>query len=218
MVMQARPEHITVFILDCLEALLPHATPQADSRWGVLGRLGRAAGPARAPTPQPNGQAAAPAQQRQRAERQPAGGGGAAAAADSSAGASQEHASNGAASPPQPPGDAGIGAGAAATAMHLLLDLTPGCLDRVSPEALVTVRRRAAALLRAMLAAAAPPRPALKTAQAFRLGSADVAAWRDELQGRVRELLLDASTATPAIGLLQHFQASHDRRRVPQRK
>ena len=94
----------------------------------------------------------------------------------------------------------------AATAMHLLLDLAPGCLERVAePEPL---RARAAALLQAILAAGGQPRPVLKVAQAFRLAPRHVADFQAELAEQVKALLADSATATPAVGLLRHFQVS----------
>lgn len=112
-----------------------------------------------------------------------------------------------AAAPSDPCDAVTVSAASAATAMHLLLDLTPGCLERVAAaEAQAAARARAAALLRGVLAQQAPPRLALKAAQAFWLAAADVAAFRDELAAQVRGLLEDAATATPAVGLLRHFQ------------
>ena len=104
-------------------------------------------------------------------------------------------------------GSDGVSAASAATAMHLLLDLAPSCLDRVAaPEALAAASGRAAGLLQGVLAAGAPPRLALKLAQAFRLAWPDVSSFQPQLGAQVRALLDDAATATPAAGLLRHFQ------------
>ena len=101
----------------------------------------------------------------------------------------------------------GVSAASAATAMHLLLDLASSCLDRVAaPEARAAASGRAASLLQGVLAANAPPRLALKLAQAFRLAWPDVAGCQPQLGAQVRALLDDAATATPAVGLLRHFQ------------
>lgn len=90
--------------------------------------------------------------------------------------------------------------------MHLLLDLAPGCLDRLAaPEAAASAKARAAELLQGVLAGGAPSRLGLKAAQAFHLGLVDVAGFQQELAAQVRDLLGDAATSTPAIGLLRHF-------------
>jgi hypothetical protein len=91
--------------------------------------------------------------------------------------------------------------------MHLLLDLASSCLDRIAAtEARAAASGRAAGLLQGALAAGAPPRLALKLAQAFRLAWPDVCGFQPQLGAQVRALLDDAATATPAVGLLRHFQ------------
>jgi hypothetical protein len=169
LLLQTQPQHTTVFILDCLDVLLPLAVASnhVNSSDGA-GRLAPAAAAEAMHGDAPGG----------------------------SHGCTNESSD-------------GVSAASAATAMHLLLDLASSCLDRVAaPEARAAASGRAAGLLQGALAAGAPPRLALKLAQAFRLAWPDVAGFQPQLGRQVRDLLDDAATATPAVGLLRHFQVS----------
>lgn len=169
LLLQTQPQRTTVFILDCLDVLLPLAAA-SDHGSGSNG-AGR-------PTPAAAAEAT---------HADPSGG---------SHGFTNESSDR-------------VSAASAATAMHLLLDLASSCLDRVAaPEARAAASGRAAGLLQGVLAAGTQPRLALKLVQAFRLAWPDVSGFQPQLGCRVRALLDDAATATPAVGLLRHFQVS----------
>ncbi len=172
--LQTQPQHTTVFILDCLDVLLPLA---AGSDVGGSSCSSRSNGVSQA----------APAAAARAAHGDSSGG-----SHGFTHGGSDE-----------------VSAASAATAMHLLLDLAPSCLDRVAAlEARAAASGRAAGLLQGVLAAGAPPRLALKLAQAFRLAWPDVSNLQPQLGCQVQALLDDTATATPAVGLLRQFQVS----------
>lgn len=192
--MQTQPEHTTAFILDCLEVLLPFAAHSKDrngsngSHTGnVAAQTASAAAGGQPPGAAPPGDPQQPAGSSNGSPVHPA------TAAEATSGASVTDISE-------------VSAASAATAMHLLLDMAPGCLERVAPEAYAAAKARAAALLQGVLSRGAPPRLALKAAQAFLLGPADIEGFNTELASQVHGLLGDAATSTPAVGLLRHFQ------------